>query len=199
MMGTRDPRVDAYIENANPFARPILKRLRKWVHENCPDCVETLKWSAPHFEYKGKMYCGMSAFKEHCAFGFWHPLMRNNDNSLEGMGSFGKVRSLADLPSGGDFAKMAREAMKLTDDNVKAPPRPRVEREPLVVPADLKAALAKNRKAQAAFDAFSYSHRKEYVEWITEARREETRTARVVQAVEWMAEGRQRHWKYDKR
>src|SRR5689334_20529342 len=84
-MGKKDSRVDAYIVNANPFARPILKRLRKWAHQYSPECVETLKWSAPHFSYKGKMYCGMSAFKEHCAFGFWHPLMRRNDNSLEGM------------------------------------------------------------------------------------------------------------------
>jgi len=121
-MGTKDRRVDAYIENANPFARPILERLRKWAHRHCPECEETLKWSAPHFSYKGKMYCGMSAFKEHCAFGFWHPMMRRNDNSLEGMGSFGKIRSLADLPAENEFARMAAEAMKLTDENVKAPP-----------------------------------------------------------------------------
>ncbi|MEO7397206.1 MAG: DUF1801 domain-containing protein, partial [Ilumatobacteraceae bacterium] len=106
-MGAKDPGVDAYIEAANPFARPILKRLRKWTHQYSTDCEETLKWSAPHFSYKGKMFCGMSAFKEHCAFGFWHPLMRRDDNSLEGMGSFGKIRSLADLPVEGEFAKMA--------------------------------------------------------------------------------------------
>jgi len=197
-MGKRDPRVDAYIENANPFARPILKRLRKWAHQHAPDCVETLKWSAPHFEYKGRMYCGMSAFKEHCAFGFWHPLMRRNDNSLEGMGSFGKIRSLADLPAESEFARMAAEAMKLTDENVKAPPKPKAPRAPIVVPAALKAALAKNRKAAAAFDAFSHSHRKEYVAWIAEAKRDETRDARIRQAIEWMAAGKHRHWKYDR-
>ena len=122
-MGKKDPRVDAYIEGVNPFARPILKRLRKWTHQYCPGCEETLKWSAPHFEYKGKMYCGMSAFKEHCAFGFWHPMMRRNDNSVEGMGSFGKIRSLADLPSEGEFAKMAAEAMRLTDDRLHVQPQ----------------------------------------------------------------------------
>lgn len=195
-MGSKDPRVDAYIESANPFARPILKRLRKWAHQYCPECEETLKWSAPHFQYKGKMFCGMSAFKEHCAFGFWHPMMRRNDNSLEGMGSFGKIRSLADLPSEAEFARMAREAMKLTDEGVKVPPKPKKERAPLRVPADLKAALAKNKKAAATFEAFSYSHRKEYVDWVTEAKREETRKARVAQSVEWMAEGKSRHWKY---
>src|SRR4029079_10762487 len=168
MMGARDPRGDAYIEGANPFARPILTKLRKWAHQYCPDCEETLKWSAPHFSYKGKMYCGMSAFKEHCAFGFWHPMMRRNDTSLEGMGSFGKIRSLADLPFEGEFAKMAREAMKLTDEGVKAPPKPKKERAPLVVPPALAAALAKNKKALAAFETFSYSHKREYIDWIND-------------------------------
>lgn len=195
-MGTKDPRVDAYIESANPFARPILKRLRKWAHQYCPKCEETLKWSAPHFAYKGRMYCGMSAFKEHCAFGFWHPMMRRNDNSLEGMGSFGKIRSLADLPSEAEFAEMAAQAMKLTDENVKAPPKPKAERTPLVVPPALKAALAKNKKAAATFEEFGYSHRREYIDWIAEAKRDETRDARVKQAVEWLAAGKQRHWKY---
>jgi len=195
-MGKKDARIDAYIEKANPFARPILKRLRAWMHKHCPDCVETVKWSAPHFEYQGKMYGGMSAFKEHCAFGFWHPMMRRGDNSPEGMGSFGKIRSLADLPAEGEFAKMAQEAMKLTDEGVKAPPKPKAERSPLSTPPDLKALLAKNKKASATFEAFSYSHRKEYIAWITEAKREETRAARAKQAVEWMAEGKPRHWKY---
>src|SRR5258706_6820604 len=195
-MPKKDPRIDAYIENANPFARPILKRLRKWAHQYCPDCEETLKWSAPHFQYKGKMFCGMSAFKEHCSFGYWHPLMRDGDTSLEGMGRFGKVRTLADLPPHGEFPKLTREAMKLTDEGVKGPPKPKKERAPLRVPADLKAALAKNKKAAATFEAFSYSHKKEYAEWVTEAKREETRKAGVAQSVEWLAEGKSRHWKY---
>ena len=197
-MGKKDPRVDAYIAKANPFARPILDRLRQWTHRHCPECEETLKWSAPHFDYQGKIYCGMSAFKEHCAFGFWHPLMRKDGPSVEGMGSFGKIRTLADLPSEAAFAKMARKAKRLTDEGVKAPPKPRKERAPLRVPADLKAALAKNRRAQETFDAFPYSCRKEYVEWITEAKREETRTARVAQSVEWMAQGKRHNWKYER-
>jgi uncharacterized protein YdeI (YjbR/CyaY-like superfamily) len=197
-MGKKDPRVDAYIEKAAPFARPILKRLRKYVHENCPECAETLKWSMPYFEYKGRMLCGMSAFKAHCAFGFWHPLMRPSDKSPEGMGQFGRIASVADLPSEGEFAQLVQRAMKLADEGVKAPPRPKKERAPIVVPPELGAALAKNKRAHAAFQGFSYSHRKEYVEWIAEAKREETRKARIAQAVEWMAEGKSRHWKYAK-
>ena len=125
-MGTKDPRVDAYIENANPFARPILKRLRKWSHQYCPEWEETL-------------------------------------NSLEGMGSFGKIRSLGDLPAESAFAKMAREAMRLTDEGVKAPPKPKKKRVPLTVPADVKAALAKNPKAQAAFMAEGKSRHWKYL------------------------------------
>jgi uncharacterized protein YdeI (YjbR/CyaY-like superfamily) len=122
--------------------------------------------------------------------------MRRDDPSLEGMGSFGKIRTLADLPSKGEFARLAREAMKLTDEGVKAPPRPKKARVTLVVPPDLQSALARNNKARAAFDTFSYSHRKEYLDWISEAKRDATRAARVKQAIAWMAEGKSRHWKY---
>jgi uncharacterized protein YdeI (YjbR/CyaY-like superfamily) len=197
-MGTKDPRVDDYIEKAAPFARPILKRLRRYVHENCPDCAETIKWSAPHFEYQGKMFCGMSAFKAHCAFGFWHPMMRGDGESLDGMGQFGKIQSVADLPSEGDFAQIAQRAMKLVDEGVKPTPKPKKERVPLVVPPELKAALAKKAAARKSFDAMTYSHQKEYIEWIAEAKREETRKARVAKAVEQIAEAKSLHWKYAK-
>ena len=195
-MGKKDARVDAYIEKAAPFARPILKRLRKWVHESCPDCVETIKWSMPHFQYGGRMFFGMSAFKAHCSFGFWHPMLRGEDTSLEGARRFSDVKSLADLPSEGDFVKLVREGMKLTDAGVKAPPKPKRERAAIVVPPALEAALAKNKKARATFDGFSYSHRKEYADWIAEAKRDETRAVRIKQAIEWLAEGKPRHWKY---
>ena len=195
-MGTKDKRVDEFIERANPFARPILKRLRTWAHRYAPECEETVKWGMPHFQYKGKLFCGMSAFKEHCAFGFWHPLMRRDDNSPEGMGSFGKIRSVADLPAEAAFARMAREAMRLTDEGVKAPPRPKAEKEPLVVPKDLAAALKRHKAAAKAFDEFSYSHRKEYIQWLEEAKTEETRGKRLATTLEQLAEGKSRHWKY---
>lgn len=195
-MGTKDPRIDAYIENSAGFAKPILKRLRTWAHRYCPECEETLKWSSPHFQYKGKLFCGVSAFKEHCSFGFWHPLMRREDPSLEGMGSFGKIRSLQDLPPESEFAKLANEAMRLTDEGVKAPPKPRAEKMPLVVPQDLAAALKGNKTAAKNFDAFTYSHRKEYIEWLEEAKTKETRNRRLATTVEQLADGKTRHWKY---
>lgn len=195
-MGTKDPRVDAYLARVAPFAQPILAELRKRVHANVPGVEETIRWSAPYFQYGGTLLAGMSAFKAHCAFGFWHPLMREHDRSLEGMGQFGKIASIADLPSAAAFARLAKKARRLVDEGAKAPPKPKGPRKPLILPADLEAALASNRKARATYDAFSYSHRKEYVEWVGEAKRAETRRSRVAQAVEWLAAGKSLHWKY---
>ena len=195
-MGTKDPRVDAYLAGAAPFARPILGELRKRVHATVPGVEETIRWGAPYFQYGGTLLGGMAAFKAHCSFGFWHPLMREGDNSLEGMGQFGKIASLADLPPAPTFAKLARRARKLVDDGTKAPPKPKAAPRPVTVPADLKAALARNKKALAVFGDFAPSKRREYVDWIVQAKREETRKQRVSQSVAWIAEGKPRHWKY---
>jgi hypothetical protein len=198
-MAKKDPRVDTYIAAAPPFARPILKELRRRVHAAVPAAEETIRWSSPFFEYEGKLLCGMSAFKAHCNFGFWHPLMREHDKSLEGMLEFGHLRSVEDLPAPREFARLAAKAMKLVDEGVKAParPKPQPDRE-VALPPDLDAALAKSRAARAAFDAFSYSARKEYVEWIEQAKREETRAQRVATTVAQAAEGKKLHWKYER-
>ena len=191
----KDKRIDTYIAEAPDFAQPILSELRTRIHAAVPGLEETIKWSSPHFQYGGKLFFGMVAFKQHCSFGFWHTMMRAQDTSLEGMGRFKPAR-LKDLPTKTEFARLAKEAKRLADERVKAPPKPKAPRVEIVVPDDLSAALAKNTKAQATFDAFSYSHRKEYVSWIVEAKRPDTRTARIQQAVSWMAEGKPRHWKY---
>ena len=196
----KDPRIDAFIANANDFAKPILEELRRRVHKAVPGVEETIRWGMPYFRYKGQLFAGMAAFKAHCGFGFWHPLMRKDDPSPEGILSFGKIRSVADLPGDAAFARLARKAKKLADDGVKAPPRAR--RDPnrrIVVPADLRAALAKNAKARARFDAFSASCREEYVKWIVEAKREETRAKRVATTVAQSAEGKKLYWQYEKR
>jgi uncharacterized protein YdeI (YjbR/CyaY-like superfamily) len=195
-MTNRSPAIDAYIENAPGFAKPILKHLRKVVHAGCPNVEETLKWRFPHFMYKG-MFCGMAAFKEHCTFGFWKGdlIVKNGDD--EGMGQFGKIRSLSDLPDEKTLVKYVREAVRLNDEGVKAPRqmRPKVKK-PLIVPDYLTAVLNRNAKARETFENFSYSHKKEYVEWVTEAKQEETRKRRLETALEWMSEGKTRHWKY---
>ncbi len=197
-MATTDPRVDAYIAKSAEFAQPILAHIRNLVHDACPEVVETMKWSFPHFDYKGMM-CSMASFKQHSAMGFWKwQLMSASKGAKadEAMGSFGRITSLADLPPDKTLRALVKEAMKLNETGAKTPrpePKPRPK---LVVPEYLRAALGKNKAAKKAFDRFSDSSKKEYVEWITEAKTEATRERRLLTAIEWIAEGKTRNWKY---
>lgn len=199
-MGKKDPRIDAYIARSSDFARPILNHIRKLVRAACPEVEETMKWSFPHFDYKG-MLCSMAAFKQHCSFGFWKGklIFGNSPGGArgEGMGYFGRFTAISDLPDEDVLMGYVRQAVQLNDAGIKTPARvrPRKKQE-LVVPDYFLAALKKNKKAAATFEQFSYSHKKEYVEWITEAKREETRQQRMKKAIGWLAEGKPRHWKY---
>jgi uncharacterized protein YdeI (YjbR/CyaY-like superfamily) len=196
-MGKTDPRVDQYIAKSADFAKPILTHLRKVVHAACPDVEETMKWSAPHFDYKGMM-CGMSAFKSHCAFGFWKSsLVLDAPGLRDAMGHFGRITSVRDLPSDRVLTGYVKKAAKLNDAGVKVARKPAQPKKPLNVPADFAGALKKTPAARKAFDAFSPSHRREYVEWITEAKTDATRQKRMATAVEWLAEGKSRNWKYE--
>ena len=195
----RDPRIDAYIGRAAPFAQPILARVRELVHEACPDVEETLKWSMPTFMHAGAILCGMAAFKRHASFGYWkHGLVVGEGAPRDGMGSYGKMTSLKDLPAKRTLLAHIRKAMELNEQRVKAQStRKSAPRPPPVAPDDLAAALDRNRAAKATFDAFPPGCRREYIEWIVEAKRDETRAKRLAQAVEWMAEGKRRNWKYE--
>ena len=194
----RAPRIDAYIERAAPFAQPILAHVRALVHEACPEVEETIKWGMPTFVHAGAILCGMAAFKQHASFGFWkHALVVGEGEPRDGMGSYGKLASLKDLPSEKTLLAHIRKAMQLNEDGVKAPARKSAPKPPPEAPADLVAALNKNKAAQATYDAFPPGCKREYVEWIVEAKREETRAKRLAQAVEWMAEGKRRNWKYE--
>lgn len=198
-MATKDPRIDAYIAKSAEFAKPILKHLRKVVHAGCPDVQETMKWSMPHFDYKGVM-CGMAAFKEHCAFGFWKAdliLDRDKQKEKRGMGSFGCIKSLDDLPGEKTLIGYVKKAAALNEAGIKAPGRTQPKkRKPLPMPDDFSAALKKNAKARTTFEKFLPSHRREYIEWITEAKRDETRKQRLATSLKWLAEGKARNWKY---
>jgi uncharacterized protein YdeI (YjbR/CyaY-like superfamily) len=203
-MGKTDPRVDAYIARSAPFAKPILTHFRRVVHAGCPQVEETLKWSSPHFMYKG-MLCGMAAFKKHCAFGFWkEALLRGRVKGMAapdepGMGQFGCITAVSDLPAERTLLRLVKAAVELNDRGIRSPARskPKGDRK-LDVPVDLTITLRKNRKALRTFEAFSYTNRKDYVEWIAEAKRAETRRRRLKTAVAWMAEGKARNWKYMK-
>lgn len=199
-MGTLDPRVDGYIEAAQPFARPILRHLRELVHRHCPDVVETIKWGMPHFERQGAL-CHMAAFKHHCAFGFRRGDEVTGRPATEGaMGQFGRIGALTDLPADAELGAWIRAAAQLNTAGGKTrKPAPSARAHLDVVPEDLAAALAANPAAAAAFARFPPSHRREYIEWLVDSRRPETRQRRLVQALAWIAEGKSRNWKYQRR
>lgn len=201
-MGKKDPRIDAYIARSAGFARPILVHLRKVVHAGCPEVEETLKWSFPHFMYQG-MLGSMAAFKSHCTFGFWKgALLVGKAGGLSkseeaAMGQFGRITSIADLPSEKKLLQLVKQATALNDQGVKRSPRPKPKgKGGLKVPAYFMSALRRSTKALATFQAFSPSNKRDYVEWVTEAKGKDTRARRIATAVEWMAEGKIRNWKY---
>ena len=202
-----NPKVDAYIAKAKPFAQPILTHIRDLAHQACPGIEETIKWSRPFFEYHGTILGNMSAFKEHCSFGFWGQemgaMLRKAKAVKEGgMGTLGRITSLSDLPSDKQMLAWIGQAAASIESGQHISPiaaRNRVvkpAKAPVKVPTELATALQKNKKAAAAFAAFSPSCKREYTEWITEAKRDETRDKRIATAIDWISQGKQRNWKY---
>lgn len=202
-MKITDSPIDAYIDKSNDFAKPILNHIRKLVHKACPEVEETIKWGFPHFGYMG-MLCYMAAFKQHCTFGFWKgELLKDEHNVLtelgeSAMGHFGKIKNLKDLPDDKILLAYVKEAVRLNEEGVKIPPEKSSKIIYSQVPSDLKKALSKNKLAAETFKAFSNSNKKDYLVWLEEAKTEGTRTKRLLQAIEWMAEGKVRNWKYIK-
>jgi hypothetical protein len=197
---TTDARVDSYIDGAAEFARPILQRMRKLIHQACPHAVETIKWGFPFFEYHGPL-CGFAAFKAHCSLFFWRdidvtPLLPTTNSAGEGMGDLGKLTSLGDLPKDSILLACFRAAVEQRDSPKPKPTRTRKLVRELSVPADLKKALSGNAAAAETFKNFAPSYRREYIEWITGAKRPETRERRLENAVQWMSEGKRQNWKY---
>lgn len=197
-----DKRIDTYIEKAQEFARPILEHIRTIVHKACPEVEETMKWSFPHFDYKGEMMCAMASFKQHCALNFWKASLMKDPEKLftvaenSGMGNMGKIRSLKDLPSAKVLTAYIKEAMKLNDEGIKIKAKKTEVKTAIAVPAYFKTALNKNKAAKSVFDKFAPSHIKEYVLWLEDAKTEGTRNKRMKTAIEWIAEGKGRNWKY---
>lgn len=190
---TRDPRIDAYIADAQPFARPILQRVREMVHRALPEVEEGIKWGVPHFMLSGKNVAGMAAFKQHAAI-----MLASEDKAGGGMGSYGKLRSLDEVPAEAELARKlhyARDIVASGQSLVSATRKPKPEPS---LPQDLAAALRDNAAARAAFDGFPPSARRDYVEWIEGAKQDATRARRLATAIEWLAEGKRRNWKYEK-
>jgi uncharacterized protein YdeI (YjbR/CyaY-like superfamily) len=203
-MSETDSRVDAYIEKAAPFAKPVLIKLRKLIFQACPDAVETIKWSFPNYEAYGSVLCNMASFKEHCAFGFWKaPLLKDPEGILHvkdrnAMGHLDRITSVKDLPADRILVAYIKEAALLNKNKIKVVRPKTAPKKALPVPEPLAAALKKNKKASAFFEEFSPSARREYIEWIIEAKSEETLNKRLATTLEWLEQGKSRHWKYKK-
>ena len=197
-MSKRDPRIDAYIERQAEFAKPILAHLRAILDDACPDCEETLKWSSPSFMYKGKILAGFAAFKAHAVFGFWSGslVLEADAEQKSAMGQFGRLTSVADLPPKAMLEALIGKAMTLVDEGVK-PPRDKHKKPSFTVPQDLRAAIDAVPAAKAIFDGFPPGQQREYADWVSEAKRDETRAKRLAQSVEWLAEGKRRNWQYE--
>lgn len=203
-MATKHSTIDSYINSAAEFAKPILTHLRQLVHKACPEVQETIKWGFPHFDYKG-ILCSMAAFKNHCAFGFWKSSIMNDKakvmsvNDRGAMGNFERITSLSDLPSDKILLSYIREAMSLNEGDVKMVRKKKAPAKDVAIPSDLVKALKTDSKARGTFENFSHSHKREYVEWIEEAKTDITRQKRIVTAIEWMADGKSKNWKYMKK
>ena len=197
-----NPRIDAYIAKSAAFAQPILKHLRALVHEASPTAEEAMKWGHMGFVSDGKILCMFAAFKAHCGLVFWHQgmkkeLLASGFKTVDAMGHMGRIEKMSDLPNDATLLRYFRRAAELNASGKPArQPAPKKLRPELPVPKDLAAALKKNKKAAEAFKNFAPSHRREYIEWITEAKREETRATRLATTLEWLAQGKQRNWKH---
>ena len=205
-MNKKDKRIDAYIAKAQPFARPILTKLRTLIHKGNPHVQETIKWGMPSFDYKGP-FCSFASFKQHAVFGFWkYKLIKDPKNYLglrsneggDAMGNMGRLISIKDLPPDKALIDFVKQAKKLNDEGVKMPPRVVKPKKDLAVPSYFTNELKKNKKALATFTGFSPSQKREYVEWVTQAKAEDTRNSRMKLSVEWMADGKRRNWKYER-
>jgi uncharacterized protein YdeI (YjbR/CyaY-like superfamily) len=198
-MATTDPRIDAYIEHAAPFAQPILAQLRSAVHAGCPAVVETIKWGMPFYMHGDRILANMAAFKQHCSFRFWNGReAAEHGKNDEAMGQFGRLTTLRDLPPKRELVAVVQQAVALIEagGTQTRAVKPRSAAAEPDMPAELGHALARHTPARKTFEALSPSQRREYIEWISEAKRDETRARRLAQAIEWLAEGKSRHWKY---
>lgn len=206
LISMTDPRIDNYIEKAQPFAQPVMNKLREIIHKACPEVQETIKWGMPSFDYMGPI-CSFASFKNHCSFGFWKTsLLKNPEKYLqersaqggEAMGNLGKMTSVKDLPPARVLIDFIRQSMKLNEDGIKVEKK-KPETKVIPTPPELKKALDKNTKARFYFDKFSPSQQKEYNVWIADAKSEATRNKRIADAIEWISVGKIRNWKYVKK
>jgi len=187
---TRNRDIDAYIERQQPFAQPILSHVRDLVHEALPEAEEVLKWGVPYFAVKGKNAVGMAAFTKHASV-----IVCSTETAGGGMGNYGKLTCVEDLPAKDRLISDFRESAIAVQSPKTSQPKPKPA---LDEPDDLAAAINNVAGAREVFDKFTDAQRRDYIEWITSAKREATREKRIATAAEWIGEGKRRNWKYEK-
>lgn len=210
-MNKFSPAIDQYILKAEPFAKPILETLRQTVHDYCPEATETIKRSFPHFEYKGTILCSLASFKHHCVFGFWlesllkdpHGILRRDRETSAGksknaMGALGRISAVEDLPAMNKLGQLILQAMELTDAGAKLKKSKPAAEKKLFIPEALLGELEKHPTARTVFDNFSYSHKREYVDWLNEAKTATTFNKRLDTTISNLQEGKSKEWKYRK-
>ncbi len=205
-MGKKEKAIDAYISKSADFAKPVLEHFRNLVHKTCPEVVEKIKWGFPHFDYKASPMCSMASFKQHCAIGFWKATLMKDAEKLLGnaktevsMGHFGRITSKKDLPADREIIGYIKQAMKLNDEGIKLSTKNKpLDKKEIKPPTYFSKALSKNKKALITFEDFSPGHKKEYINWIIEAKTEPTRLKRMETAILWLSEGKIKNWKYVK-
>jgi len=201
-MGQYNEKVDAYIAKSADFAKPILIHLRELVHRAAPEITEGLKWGFPFFDYKGPV-CQMASFKQHCAFGFWKAkLLLDPKGYVKGegdeaaAGSFGRITSLQDLPPDDVLIGFIHQAIAINEKGIKVEKKPAAPKAEVIMTPEFDQLLKANLAAMDHFEKFSPSKKREYLEWFAEAKSDATREKRMLQALEWIAEGKSRNWKY---
>lgn len=192
-MAKLEPRIDDHIAKAGAFARPILEHFRALVHKTIPECEEAIKWGMPHFTLGGRNLAGMAAFKKHVSIFFHH------DEQPGGTGKFRQIAAMEDLAEDSLIEERLRAAVERLS-SAAAQPRTKAAAAPKPVP-DMPSAFSQALIAAAAMDRFDMmapGYRREYIEWVADAKTDATRDKRIAQAVEWIGEGKHRNWKYQK-
>ena len=196
----KKPTFDEYINNSEEFARPILIYLRELIHRTCPAITEEIKWNFPCFVYKGSNHVYMAGFKKHATYGFWLAKEMSDSDGVfvfgekTGMGNFGKLTTIEDLPNKEVLRNYLLEAMDLIDRGVKI----HSAKKEIKIKENraLLQALETNSSSKIHFQEFPPSQQKDYHEWINEAKTDSTSAKRIAQAIEWISEGKPRNWKY---
>src|SRR5438270_1264994 len=179
--------VNDSLANAPEGTRPILVRLRRIFRQASPKLEEAIKWGVPCYLFKGPVG-GFAAYKQHVSWGLWKSRALNDPEGLLGRGvsvMAGKITKVSEIPPAAKIIALIEQVIALNEAGIKSPKPPEPE-----LPADFAAAMKKAGKAARHYAAFTPARKWQYVNWVTQAKRAETRAKRIEIAVERIGEGK---------